>query len=1789
MTDFFGCTVMNTYLVNQPSPVVPSVVGFVGPNCANPTGGSIDLSVSGGIPNYTYLWNNGQVVQDPQSLAQGTYTVTVTDSKGCTKTSTATVTGDFAPPTSVATTTGSLSCSNLVVTLDGAGSSVGNNFTYNWLAPPGGGIVSGGQTLTPIVNKGGTYTIVVTNTANGCTSTATTVVNSTILLPTTNAGINQTLTCVQTNVNLDGSASSTGANFTYLWTASNGGTIIGGETTLNPVVSTSGDYTLVVTNTSNGCTSSDVASVITNTTAPNANVAVPSLLTCTNTVVALSGNGSTPAANLTYLWTTSNGNIQGSTTSSSANAIEAGLYTLIVTNTTNGCTDQESVTVNQDNSVPTANANVPSGLDCNTTQLTINGGGSSTGANFTFQWTSSTGSGFISGQNTLNPTINAPANYTLLVTNTLNNCTASASVLINQDNQLPAANAGQPATLTCATTTVVLGDPTALIAPNLTYTWTGTGITGGGNTPTPTVNQLGTYNLVVTNTTNGCVSTATVAIGQNIQAPTAIVGAPGQLNCTTPAVQLSGTGSSTGPAFSYDWVSSTGGGIGAGGTTLTPTVTAAGTYTLIVTNNANGCTQTASATVGSNANLPTALATPQGVLTCAVQQISVNAAGSSSGSNFSYTWGTLNGQISSGQGTPSIMTGTPGTYTLLVTNTGNNCTASFSVDVLADLVLPAANAGLAQTLNCTQPSLTLDGAASSQGNNYTYQWTALSGGNFVSPTNILSPQVNEAGSYQLLVTNTQNGCTATDQVNIIADANDPVVAIATPSTLTCVLQQTTLNSAGSSTGGDFVYNWSGPGLVTPATTPNAQVNTPGSYILLITNTANGCESVDTVNVAQNIVLPVADAGLDDLLNCYTPQDQIGGANTSSGTSYTYAWNGPGIVGSNTVISPVISQGGTYTLVVTNTTNGCTHTDAVLVNTDFALPSANAGSTFQLTCTQTEYTMGATGSQGPNFTYEWTTASGNFVSPTNILNPIVNGAGQYYLEVTNTVNGCTQTADVQITQAADVPTSAVAQPGILTCSVQSLSLSGAGSSLGSDFTYLWSTSNGSIVSGYTTLNPVIEDPGTYALAVTNTANNCTATSSITVLEDVAKPNIDPGTAPELTCTLVQVNLAGEVNSNGNFTYQWEAQNGGNIISGANSLTPIVSAIGTYVLNVTNTLNGCSTTESMVVTADVEPPVLSIATPNILTCTVLITDIDATASGNAGLTYLWTGSNGGNIVGANNANQAQANEPGTYTLLVTNSVNGCTATQFVQVQEDVLAPIADAGTNDLLTCAITSLELNGDGSSQNGDYFYQWVTSNGQILVGANSLTPTVVAGGTYQLNVVNNANGCKDIDEVLVTVDVANPTVAVAAPGIITCTQPTVTLNGAGSQGGSNISYAWSSLDGNIVSGNNTNTAVVNASGEYILSVLNTQNGCTATQSVNVSDNIVLPNADAGNPATLTCTIEQVTLQGAGSTGTNYSYSWVGTGGGAIVSGANTLQPIANQPGIYTLTVLNTTTGCKKLDEVEIFEETNKPTDVVLDLDKPSCKDNDGVITFSTVTGGVGPYLYSIDGGTTFAPTLEFTAITPGNYDLWIQDVNGCEYQESLVVPKAPDPIVNTIPEFNISLGDSLQLKAELGTYSFNLIESVLWTPEEGLTFEGNSILQRLEPYAKPFKTTTYLVTIISKDGCKAEDRVLIRVDDEPQIYIPNVFTPNQGENNNNIVLIFAKDAQVKKVHSFQIFDRWGEMVFQDKNFLPNDPAHGWDGRINGKDMMPAVFVYWSEIELIDGRRILYKGDITLVR
>ncbi|MFM7217922.1 MAG: S8 family serine peptidase, partial [Bacteroidota bacterium] len=207
------------------------------------------------------------------------------------------------------------------------------------------------------------------------------------------------------------------------------------------------------------------------------------------------------------------------------------------------------------------------------------------------------------------------------------------------------------------------------------YNWTalnGGTIVSGGSTLTPVVSTAGTYVLAVTATSAGCVSTDTVLVTSNRTAPQANAGPDKSINCLQPTVALNGSSTTSGATYSWS-----GPGVLSGGATAQPTVNVAGTYTLTVTNPANGCTATDAAVVTQNVTLPNADAGPQNALTCSILEVNLN--GSSTTAGAQYSWTTRDGNIVSGQNTANPLINALGTYYLTVTDPGNGCSATDSV------------------------------------------------------------------------------------------------------------------------------------------------------------------------------------------------------------------------------------------------------------------------------------------------------------------------------------------------------------------------------------------------------------------------------------------------------------------------------------------------------------------------------------------------------------------------------------------------------------------------------------------------------------------------------------------------------------------------------------------------------------------------------------------------------------------------------------------------------------------------------------------------------------------------------------------------------------------------------------------------------------------------------------------------------------------------------------------------------------------------------------------------------
>ena len=260
-----------------------------------------------------------------------------------------------------------------------------------------------------------------------------------------------------------------------------------------------------------------------------------------------------------------------------------------------------------------------------------------------------------------------------------------------------------------------------------------------------------------------------------------------------------------------------------------------------------------------------------------------------------------------------------------------------------------------------------------------------------------------------------------------------------------------------------------------------------------------------------------------------------------------------------------------------------------------------------------------------------------------------------------------------------------------------------------------------------------------------------------------------------------------------------------------------------------------------------------------------------------------------------------------------------------------------------------------------------------------------------------------------------------------------------------------------------------------------------------------------------------------------------------------------------------------------------PQGLAAEITPPECAGDAGSIEILAVDGGEGPYLYALFGTSNFQASPILAPLLPGDYEIRVQDANGCEYTEVLTVPAVPELIIDLDPTLWIDLGEGGQLNASI-SIPLSDIDTIIWSPGDSL-----SCTNCLNPIVNVVNETLFKLLVIDLNGCEAEEEILVQVKKDKGVYIPNAFTPGNNDGNNDVFMIFGNNDIIKEVNTFQIFDRWGEKVFEDYNFQPNDPSHGWDGTLKGEPMNPAVFVYWAKIEFIDGEVRLFEGDVTLLK
>ena len=280
-------------------------------------------------------------------------------------------------------------------------------------------------------------------------------------------------------------------------------------------------------------------------------------------------------------------------------------------------------------------------------------------------------------------------------------------------------------------------------------------------------------------------------------------------------------------------------------------------------------------------------------------------------------------------------------------------------------------------------------------------------------------------------------------------------------------------------------------------------------------------------------------------------------------------------------------------------------------------------------------------------------------------------------------------------------------------------------------------------------------------------------------------------------------------------------------------------------------------------------------------------------------------------------------------------------------------------------------------------------------------------------------------------------------------------------------------------------------------------------------------------------------------------------------------------GSYSVTVTDGN-GCTTSGEIILFEPDRFT--IGLEISHPDCfNSDDGSISINQ-TGGIAPIKYSIN-EVNFQSSPMFVNLTSGIYTITVLDANDCVAKEILWI-NAPLMV-------SVELGDNMQLIPG-DTVVINAIVNV---PFDSLaSVEWNGLMNPdcpgcLTQAVAPIITTTYSISVSTLDGCHDEDALTLFVENDNNVYVPNIFSPN-GDGVNDEFVISIKNG-VEKITSFIIYDRWGNVLYERVNALPGEIR--WDGTFHDQVINPGVFAYRLILEYGGGEQDVLYGDLTIVR
>jgi gliding motility-associated-like protein len=437
-----------------------------------------------------------------------------------------------------------------------------------------------------------------------------------------------------------------------------------------------------------------------------------------------------------------------------------------------------------------------------------------------------------------------------------------------------------------------------------------------------------------------------------------------------------------------------------------------------------------------------------------------------------------------------------------------------------------------------------------------------------------------------------------------------------------------------------------------------------------------------------------------------------------------------------------------------------------------------------------------------------------------------------------------------------------------------------------------------------------------------------------------------------------------------------------------------------------------------------------------------------------------------------------------------------------------------------------------------------------------------------LHMVTTANGCKDVAHLTDTIKVyATPTVKITGDKEA-CVPGQLQFNAQVTGDANNLKKHWVFGNGQTAGDVAAVTQTYSAAGAYQVQLQTVyQDLCfdTARYDVNIWP---LPNTFAGND-TFVCRGTPAQLMATGAA----QYTWSAAPDISCTQCASPLiNPVNNSS--YVVTGVSGH-GCVKSDTVNV--RVRQPFTMQVQPGDTICAGEQVRLGAS----GADQYEWTVSAGLDNARSASPKA-SPDHtttYTVVGRDNDHCFADTGNVqITVFPIPTVFAGQDTTVNTGAIVQLTAACSKD----VTSYTWTPSTNLSC-ANCASPRVEVKG----TVTYRLTATNQGGCAASDDVTITsVCNGDNYFIPNTFSPN-GDGMNDVFYVRGKG--INLVHSLRVFNRWGQTVFEKRDFNANDPNAGWDGKINGKIADMDVYVYIVELYCDNANIVPYKGNVALIR